>query len=1327
MCARRSHPLQTPLLPFGSLHNSDLFSNHWLEHRLPLEPEWTECRRDSDAALSRVTELWRQEGDLLKQYGREAALEQAFIQPMFEALGWKLYYQAPLQGRTPDYALFADDTAKNNALRCGPQTPDFWNHPTVVADAKAWDVRLDRPTRVGNQREYPPEQIEWYLDRSRLPYGILTNGRLWRLIPRQLPPGKPRFQTYLEAHIPRLLDARLGGNGRQLTMEQEQTTAEEFLRFYLFFSPRAFQSVAGRPPLVERALRGSSEYALSVGEDLKTRVFEALRLCIEGFLTHPPNNLDPARDLDECRRQSFVLLYRLLFIMYAEDRGLLPYRRNQLYTANRSLGRHRDEIADTLDRIADGRETHYPPERAGIWTDLVALFDLIDRGHARYDVPAYNGGLFDPDKHEFLARKALPDRYLAPVIDQLGRAPDPLHPERGLFRVDYRDLAIQHLGSIYESLLELRPCFASEPMIVVRRRGPGRTSERTVPADTDLPREWEATGIHYRAGQVYLATDKGERRATGSYYTPDHIVNYIVENTLGPLCTEIGQALSAEIAATEEKWRHARGANREALGAALERLRADYDDRVLKLRVLDPAMGSGHFLVRACQYLAEDIATNPHTADPGADQLNGDESVLTYWKRRVVESCIFGVDLNPMAVELAKLALWLETVSKDAPLSFLDHHLRAGNSLVGARVAELGSLPGAMALQQNLFKQQVEQRLPILLGPLKQIRALPSETRDQIKEKDRLYRRTFQPVCDMFRAVADLWCSTFFALPGEAVAPEQYHGVLGALADGPAFRRLSAQPWFTGALRRGRASDVLAFHWELEFPEVFFDLTGRRAEAGFDAIIGNPPYDVLSERETGRDLSSFKAFIENEPLYGPSRRGKNNLYKLFICRSLDLLAEGGALASEVGPVSLPAQAGTEARATGAGTQACPTRGGGRFGFIVPMALLGDDQAADLRRAMFDAGAFTSVEAFPQKDDPTRRVFPEAKLSTAIFTMVKTASPALRSRPFTARQHPANTIEPGSPSLQLRTDDVPLYDPSNRGIVSCSQADWDLAVRIMGSGRMARLGQFCEFFQGEVNETIQRRAGNLLDRAVRGLERGGRLVTRGAAVCLYLIREASQGEDLHLDVSRFLQDAAPDTKAFHHRHPRVVLQESSPQNNFRRIIAAPLDVDEFCNHTINYCPAHKATISLQLILAILNSKLADWYFRLGSTNAHVSHYQIYNLPCPVFAGARSEADDYLRDVAVAAIETGKFDAAFDLLTPALASPPFPLAVQDVLVELVRRIIAIERARGEIARTERSALAPAAQPLQDLIDRLLYALAGLDPAESAGLEARLAAML
>jgi hypothetical protein len=800
------------------------------------------------------------------------------------------------------------------------------------------------------------------------------------------------------------------------------------------------------------------------------------------------------------------------------------------------------------------------------------------------------------------------------------------------------------------------------------------------PESEGEPAGYDPTDIAYPPGSVYLITDKGERRAFGSYYTPDHIVDAIIRETLGPICADISVHLQADVAACRKRLAQASGAERDALAATLAGLERAYPERVLRLRVLDPAMGSSHFLLRACQFLAEEIATNPYTEADHAPGATG-ESTLSYWKRRVVESCLYGVDLNPMAVELAKLAIWLETVAADRPLTFLDHHLRHGNSLIGAKVARLRAFPGEQGMYEDVFDRELARKLPAFLESLAEIRRSSSESLPQVKQQQTAFAAFTRAVAP-FRQLADLWCA---AAAGAAVTPQEYHAALDEVDKPVRFKKVAEADWFAAAVRKAR-EEMACFHWELDFPEVFFGERGPADHPGFDAIIGNPPYEVLSELESGLDLSNLRAFIEAEPTYAPSRRGKNNLYKLFVCRALDLLAEGG-----------------------------------RLGFITPMAVLGDDQAADLRREMVRQGSFTAIEAFPQKDDPTRRVFPEAKLSTAVFALEKGRDGAA-GRPFRARVHPGRFIEEDSPGLTLTTEAIPLYDPSNFTIVSCDQADWDLASRIVQSGRMGRLKEFTEFFQGEVNETNERAKGNLTR-----VERQGKLVTRGANICLYVIRTASQGEDLLLNVESFLRGKGPDTKAYHHRYRRVGLQESSPQNNFRRIIAALIPAGEFCNHTVNYCTERSCLLDLHFVLALLNNTLSDWYFRLGSTNAHVSHYQLYNLPCPVFAPSLAPNHADLQKRAEAAVAAGRPEEALDLLGPLLAGPPFSPAVRQVIIAAVQRIMTLEADRGEIARTERSALDPAAQPYQELIDQLFYGMAGLTSDEVKALEDRYATML
>ncbi len=271
---------------FSPIHNSGVFSAHWLENRLTLEPEWHEVGDEVNESLARVLKLWDKEKDRVEKYGTEAPLEQAFIQPVLLALGWKMKYQTYLQGREPDYALFLTEANLDAALNTDYKTDEFWTPAAVVADAKKWDLPLDKKVGSGAKKEYPPEQIEWYLDRSRKSFGIITNGRLWRLIPRELGAHQRRFRTYYEIDLVSILRDRTGD---ELSFE----AVADFRRFFLFFGPAGFTSRDGRKPFVQRAIEGSSEYRLGVSEGLKVKAFEALRLCIEGFLAFTPNKLDP--------------------------------------------------------------------------------------------------------------------------------------------------------------------------------------------------------------------------------------------------------------------------------------------------------------------------------------------------------------------------------------------------------------------------------------------------------------------------------------------------------------------------------------------------------------------------------------------------------------------------------------------------------------------------------------------------------------------------------------------------------------------------------------------------------------------------------------------------------------------------------------------------------------------------------------------------------------------------------------------------------------------------------------------------------------------------
>jgi hypothetical protein len=227
--------------------------------------------------------------------------------------------------------------------------------------------------------------------------------------------------------------------------------------------------------------------------------------------------------------------------------------------------------------------------------------------------------------------------------------------------------------------------------------------------------------------------------------------------------------------------------------------------------------------------------------------------------------------------------------------------------------------------------------------------------------------------------------------------------------------------------------------------------------------------------------------------------------------------------------------------------------------------------------------------------------------------------------------------------------------------------------------------------------------------------------------MYQLRGASQGDDIYLDVGNFLKDRGADTKAFHHRYERVGLQESSPQNNFRRIIACRIPKGEFCNHTINYTTKLHSRIDLTLVMFVLNSAFADWYFRLGSTNAHVSHYQLTNIPCPLFNLGGGTADTLFAGDITSLIMARDFSAIEQKCLDRAGREACSPTVEVVIEKLVRFIESEEKGRGQIIRSERSQLAEDAEKAQVILDKIMLVLLGLDPSKHDYIRSRLAEML
>ena len=528
----------------------------------------------------------------------------------------------------------------------------------------------------------------------------------------------------------------------------------------------------------------------------------------------------------------------------------------------------------------------------------MALFAVIDQGRRDVNVPLYNGGLFttkpsqgdrtpEAETARFLMQHKIPDRYLALGLDLLARDVD--DKRHDLVFIDYKSLGVRQLGSIYEGLLEFRVRVAPETMAVVK----GKKTEEVVPYQEAVSakrkvltkgRGRNAEERLYQPGDVYLENDRLERKASGSYYTPDHIVKYIVENTVGPVLVEKFQKLRPEFRKAQVAYSQA---VRRADGFVRQGLQPDDPAKVVNgygwlvddlfdLKVLDPAMGSGHFLVEAVDFICDRILGqrdgflhafpwNPVTkclqdtreailTEIERQGVTVDASRLTdinLLKRHVLKRCVYGVDLNPMAVELAKVSLWLDCFTIGAPLSFLDHHLKCGNSLIGTTVQDVQAEMARMAKGHtgDLFGGPF-QGLLASTAVIEQLRRIPDATLEEAELSHALYA-AFEKSQAPYKAALNIWVSDHF---GNAKARE-YLTLAGSDLvrqlgpDGPTlapeYLQAIAQAAKIGAEKR-------FFHWDLEFPEAFVDIAlgawKPKREQGFDAVVGNPPYDVIGQR-----------------------------------------------------------------------------------------------------------------------------------------------------------------------------------------------------------------------------------------------------------------------------------------------------------------------------------------------------------------------------------------------------------------------------------------------------------------------------------------------
>ena len=826
------------MLSQGPYRNSNLFSGYYLDEHVYELDAW-DCDAEAREAFEALSDLYETRKDALSSYD-EAPLRNHWIDKVLEELGYETLEETPLVDArgSIDRTLYdtEDDQMAAAVMKADGEHTGMYGQSLSILEAKQWDV--DFTERFSEQRSYldASHQIKSYLEHTpeSVSWGILTNGKKWRLY------GTKDYETetYYEVDLPELL---------------ESGSVEVFKYFHVFFRPAAFRESAGTT-LLDTVWSESEIAAQELGEDLQDNVFTALRVLGEGFVETNDLEIDPADDerLAELKEQSLVLLYRLIFVLYAESRDLIdpedPNRRSE-YEENFSLGvlRHdiREEVGETPAESAFERE--FSEYSFSMWNRLERLFSLVDTGNDDLGIPPYNGGLFDEERHEFLTEYEVANTYIAEVIYRLSTT----ETDEGFVPADYADLDTRHLGTIYEGLLEHEFAVAPKAQAAVAENG-GEVWKSA--EEVSVAEAVEAV----EKGELYVVNDDGERKATGAYYTPDYVVTYIVEETVGPLLSDI----EAELAEMDVE-------------PGTQEYVVAFWDRVTDLKILDPAMGSGHFLTKATGYLADVVMEQVRELETGT--LFNEEQV----RREISKECIYGVDINGMAVELAKLSMWLETLAADQPLAFLDHHLKAGNSLVGSDITEVlsnGESEDGQITLTEAFARTRKHALEHVMDRVSELLAIDNETLDDIHSMEEIYEEIRDdPLYGRLFAMATVHTAAQFGLSVPTDATER---MARAIEDPAEWAEIEETDWFRAAQAMGGEEGF--FHWELEFPEVFFDRDGERmASAGFDAVVGNPPYGAnFTHREQeyldksyttrGVEFDSYSFFLEMA--IGQSRR-----------------------------------------------------------------------------------------------------------------------------------------------------------------------------------------------------------------------------------------------------------------------------------------------------------------------------------------------------------------------------------------------------------------------------------------------------------------------
>ena len=848
---------------------------------------------------------------------------------------------------------------------------------------------LDR--RANNTRRSPHALVQEYLNHSESLWGVVTNGAELRLLRDSARLSKP---TYLEFNLQAML---------------EENAYSEFNALYRLCHATRFPQPGVEPHqcLLEKYYNQGIEEGGRVREKLRVGVKDTLETLGAALLDHPGN--DALRDAfrtgklteDAYYRQLLSLVYRLLFLMVAEERKLL-------FTEGSDAGLHQVyQRYYSISALRERAERRYANDtHDDLWQGLTTTFRLFRDSMAGGALGLFpvNGELFRETTCQDLETASCANRHFLDALRSLSTFRD----EGGVTRrVSYAHLDVEEFGSVYESLLDYRP-------VVLNRNG------------TD----GNAANRH----STFQLAEGTERKQTGSFYTPPELVRELVESALAPVMEErLAQAKAGK----------------------------DKEQALLALRVCDPAAGSGHFLLAAARRIARELA-HARTGEEEPSPTEYREAL-----RDVVRHCIYAVDKNPLAVDLCKVALWIESHSTGMPLSFLDHHIKCGDSLVGVSdlaVLEKGipddaykAVTGDDKQAATAFrKRNREERIgktSLFSGPADTgqmgddwaaFGQLEEGNSAEVQAKEQLYQGLRGPGTDWWqrKVACDLWTYAFFAplqpaVQGRPDTVPTTDNVRQALANRATQSQLEAA-----------AIDVsqrhFFFHWPLEFPDVL-ELNG-----GFDVVLGNPPWEHIKLQE-----KEFFSTRDAEIANAPNKAARGRLIRALPENNPSLGAEFTKAVHHSEATSRFVRNSQRFPLTGRGdvntysifAETARTIFGpaGRVGMIVPSGIATDDTTKVFFADLVNKHSLVSLYDFENREG----VFPGVHKSYkfCLLTMTGQDKPSTQAG-FAFFLYRAEQLQDADRRFVLTPEDFALFNPNTRTCpVFRTRRDADIAAKM----------------------------------------------------------------------------------------------------------------------------------------------------------------------------------------------------------------------------------------------------------------------------------------